>query len=165
VLVAQPVLMAVFSPLTGRMSDRFDPGRVASVGMGVISAGLLIMATIHRGTGLPFIVAGLILFGIGYALFSSPNTNAVMSSVDRRHYGIAAGTLGTMRLLGQMCSMGVAMLIFSLVIGKARIDSSNVDALVSSLRIAFLAFGALCLVGVFLSLARGRGREAPPARR
>ena len=59
-------------------------------------------------------IAGVVLLGFGFALFSSPNTNAVMSSIDRRFYGVGSATLGTMRLTGQMLSMGIAMVIFSL---------------------------------------------------
>lgn len=160
VLIAQPVLMALFSPLAGRLSDRVDPRIVASAGMALISAGLFALAFLQRGTGIPFIVVILVVFGIGYALFSSPNTNAIMSSVERRYYGIASGTVGTMRLLGQMSSMGIAMLVFSVFIGDARVDESNAEAFVEAVRTAFLIFAVLCFVGVFFSLARGRKRAA-----
>ena len=57
------------------------------------------------------------LLGLGFALFSSPNTNAVMGSVETRFYGVASATLATMRMTGQMLSMGIAMLVFAVRIG------------------------------------------------
>ena len=160
VLIAQPILMALFSPLAGRLSDRFDPRYVASMGMALIAVGLSILAFLDLDTPVPFLVGVLVLFGVGYALFSSPNTNAIMSSVERRYYGIAAGTVGTMRLLGQMSSMGIAMLVFSIFIGKEVIGSSNADKLVLAARTAFTIFAVLCFVGVLFSLARGSKKKA-----
>lgn len=160
VLIAQPIVMALFSPLAGRLSDRFDPRYVASLGMAIIAVGLSILAFLDLDTPVPFLVGVLILFGVGYALFSSPNTNAIMSSVERKYYGIASGTVGTMRLLGQMSSMGIAMLVFSIFIGEATMGCSNADELVLSARTAFTIFAVLCFVGVLFSLARGSKKKA-----
>ena len=98
----------------------------------------------------------LVVFGIGYALFSSPNSNAIMSSVEKKYYGIASGTVGTMRLVGQMSSMGIAMMIFSIFIGKAEINPKNYPEFIHSIRVAFLIFAVLCFIGIFFSLARGK---------
>ena len=81
ILIAQPAMMAVFSPLAGRLSDRIEPRYLASAGMAISAAGLFLLSFIGRGTGIPFVVAALLVLGFGFALFSSPNTNAVMSSV------------------------------------------------------------------------------------
>ncbi len=51
--------------------------------------------------------------GIGFALFSSPNSNAIMSSVEKKHLGVASGVVGTMRMVGQMLSMGIAMMLLA----------------------------------------------------
>ena len=158
ILVIQPLLMAVFSPMTGKLSDRIDPGKVASVGMALISAGLFIISFIGKNTSVPFLIPVLVIFGIGYALFSSPNTNSIMSSVEKRHYGIASGTVGTMRLVGQMSSMGIAMMIFSIFIGKAEINPTNFTEFILSIRIAFFIFAVLCFIGIFFSLARGKSK-------
>ena len=114
VLVAQPLVMALFSPLAGRLSDRIEPGIVASIGMALTTVGLVLFAFLNAQTSLAWVVASLVFVGLGFALFSSPNTNAVMSSVERRFYGVASATLGTMRLVGQMLSLGIAVLICAL---------------------------------------------------
>lgn len=158
ILVIQPLLMAVFSPMTGKLSDRIDPGKVASVGMALISAGLFIISFIGKNTSVPFLIPVLVIFGIGYALFSSPNTNSIMSSVEKKYYGIASGTVGTMRLVGQMSSMGIAMMIFSIFIGKAEINPTNFTEFILSIRIAFFIFAVLCFIGIFFSLARGKSK-------
>jgi hypothetical protein len=78
---------------------------------------------------------------------------------------VASGTLGTMRLTGQMASMGITMTIFSLYLGRAPIGDENHATLVAAIRTAFLVFGLLCGGGILASLVRGnvRDAEAPAA--
>jgi predicted MFS family arabinose efflux permease len=114
VLMAQPIIMAVFSPLSGKLSDRIEPRVIASLGMALTMLGLILLAFVGNNTVLIFIIISLMILGFGFALFSSPNMNAIMGSVDQRYYGIASGSVGSMRLLGQMLSMGIATLIFAL---------------------------------------------------
>ncbi len=158
ILMFQPMVMAVGSPFAGRLSDRVEPQFVASAGMALTAVGLFLLAFLNANTPLVSIVAVLVLIGMGFALFSSPNTNAVMSSVEKRYYGVASGTLGTMRLTGQMFSMGIAMLIFAIHIGHAQITPEYYPLFLRSMRSAFAFFGLLCSGGVFASLARGRVR-------
>jgi EmrB/QacA subfamily drug resistance transporter len=158
VLVAQPVVMAIGSLYAGRLSDRVEPRIVASWGMGLIVIGLLFFAFLHTSTPIGFIIAALLLLGLGFALFSSPNTNAVMSSVNKSLYGVASGTLATMRLTGQMLSIGIAMLIFALMVGRVQITPESADRFLTSVNVAFGVFALLCVGGVFASLARGRVR-------
>ncbi|HIE31929.1 MAG TPA: MFS transporter [Methanosarcinales archaeon] len=158
VLIAQPFVMFVFSPLAGKLSDRIEPRIVASAGMAITTMALMLFTFLDENSTFYFIVGSLIILGFGLALFSSPNTNAIMSSVEKRFYGIASGTLGTMRLVGQMLSMGIAMLLFALFIGRVQITPENYQFFMRSMETAFVIFTALCFAGIFASLARGRVR-------
>ena len=161
ILVAQPAVMAAFSPFAGRLSDRIQPRAVASLGMFLTAVGLVFLAFLNRGTTLFFITATLVLLGLGFALFSSPNTNAVMSSVEKKFYGTASGTVGTMRLLGMMISMGIASLVFALFIGRVQITSEYHVVFIRGVRVAFMIFSILCFVGIIPSWVRGKlGRES-----
>lgn len=156
VLVAQPIVMALFSPLAGTLSDRLEPQKVASAGMAITAAGLFILTFLGWNTSITFVVANLALLGFGFALFSSPNMNAIVSSVDKRFYGIAAGSVGSMRLMGQMLSMGIATMVFSIYIGRVEISPSNYPFFLESVHIIFVIFTVLCVLGIFASLARGK---------
>jgi len=158
VLVSQPIVMAIFSPLAGRLSDRIEPRTVASLGMACTCVALFVLATLGADSNLPFIVATLMVLGFGFALFSSPNANAIMSCVDRELYGVASGTMGTMRLMGQMLSMGIIMSLIAVFIGPVQITPEHGAGLLQTVRAAFLVFGTLCFGGVFASLARGKVR-------
>jgi len=158
ILIAQPIVMAVFSPIYGRLSDKIEPRIVASVGMTLTTLGLFFFIFLTDKTGTQAIIANLILLGLGFSFFSSPNTNAVMSSVEKKFYGVASGTIGTMRLVGQMLSMGIAMLIFSLFIGRQEISAENFPQFLKSIKVAFIIFSIICFGGIFASLSRGKIR-------
>lgn len=155
VLVAQPIVQAVFSPLAGRLSDRVEPRVVASVGMGLCVMGLAQFAFLTPETSLETIFGSLVFLGLGFALFSSPNTNAIMSSVDLCDYGMASGMVSTMRLIGQMMSLGIVMLTFSVIMGHVEIAPEQLDKLMVSIKVAFGIFAGLCVMGTIFSLARG----------
>jgi predicted MFS family arabinose efflux permease len=156
ILLIQPVLMAVLSPLAGRLSDRVEPRLVASAGMALTSLALILFAHLGSASPLGAVASGLALIGVGFGLFSSPNTNAVMSAVQTRSYGVAAATLGTMRQVGQAFSMSIVALVFAQVMGSARIARANAPLILASSHAIFTFLAALCIAGVFASLARGR---------
>jgi EmrB/QacA subfamily drug resistance transporter len=165
VLIAQPVVMAAFSPFAGKLSDRIEPRVIATLGMGVTVLGLVLLTFVGSGTALWFIIVSLLALGFGFALFSSPNMNAIMSSVEKKYYGIASGSVGTMRLLGQMLSMGITTMIFSVLIGRAQITPENHPAFIDSVHTALLSFCALCVIGLFFSMSRGQLRQNREAER
>jgi MFS family permease len=160
IMLSQPVIMAIFSPLAGRLSDRVEPRIVASAGMAMSTAGLLLTAFLGPSSPVGYIVAILMLCGLGFALFSSPNTSAIMGSVERRHYAVASATTGVMRLIGQMLSMGIAALIIALFVGQVAITPEYYPAFLKAFRVGFLVFGGLCAAGILASLARGNVHRA-----
>ena len=131
VLVSTPIMMAVFSPFAGRLSDRVEPRVIATMGMGLTTLGLVPLIVLNNRTALAYIIVSLMILGFGFALFSSPNMNA---------------------------SMGIVTLIFSLFIGRAQITPQYYPQLIKSVRVAFIVFSAFCAGGIFFSLYRGRIR-------
>lgn len=159
ILVAQPLVMATMSPFAGRFSDKIEPRIVTTFGLMLIVTGVFIFSFIDKTTPLSSIVGTLILVGSGIAFFSSPNVNAVMGSVEKRSYGLAAASAGTMRLLGQTFSMGIATLLFSLFIGRVQITAEHHQIFMISIKTAFTIFTMISLTAVFVSLLRGKLRK------
>jgi len=154
IMISQPIAMTLLSPLAGKLSDKKNPGIIASAGMALTSLGLVLLCFIKVETPYYIIILLLLLMGIGFGLFSSPNSNAIMSSVEKRHLGVASGAVGTMRMVGQMMSMGIAMMLIALFIGKNPVNPSNYPGLISAMRTGFLIFSVLSFLGIFASLAR-----------
>lgn len=158
-MLSQPVVMAVSSPLAGRLSDRVEPRLVSTVGMGMTVVGLLLISFMTAASPFGLIMAILMLCGLGFGLFSSPNTSAIMGSVTRKHYAVASATTGVMRLVGQMLSMGIAALVISVIVGQVEITPERYSAFLTAFRVGFRIFAALCFGGIFASLARGKVRK------
>ncbi len=156
IMISQPVAMTILSPLAGKLSDRKNPGVIASAGMALIAIGLILFCFVEEFTPGYLIVLLLVLIGIGFGLFSSPNSNAIMSSVEKCHLGVASGVVGTMRMVGQMMSMGIAMMLISLFIGSASITRATYPSLMSAMRTGFVIFSVLSVIGIFASLARNK---------
>jgi EmrB/QacA subfamily drug resistance transporter len=160
ILMAQPVMMVICSLIAGRLSDKSEPRIIASGGMALTTIGVVLMIFLGNHTGLIFVLVSLVVLGTGFGFFSSPNTNAVMSSVDKKSYGVASGMLGTMRLLGQTFSLALATLLFTLLIGHVQITAGYYPLFLKSMRIAFIVSAVLCFAGIFASAVRGKTHAA-----
>ena len=156
ILVAQPIMMSLFSPLVGRLSDRVQPRYLASAGMAMCSVGLGAFALLGESTPVGVIVAILLWEGIGFALFSSPNMNTIMSSVEKRNLGVASGTAASMRVVGQIVSMTVVTLLFSLFFGEKLMNEVPNTQFLKAMKWGFTIFAALGFSGIYFSLNRGR---------
>lgn len=159
ILMIQPISMAVLAPLSGRLSDRIEPRLLASAGMALTALGLFFLSTLTAGSQLPTVALALAMTGIGFSFFSAPNTNAIMGSVERKDYGSASGALATTRILGQLGSMVLVTFAMSIVVGDRLIDASNLPALEHAIQLSFGIASALCLVGFFLSITRGKTHQ------
>lgn len=148
--------MTLVASFSGRLSDKFDPRILSSAGMGIIVAGLTMLSFLNDQTQPAYIISCLLILGTGFGLFSSPNSNAVMSSVPKRYFGVASATIGTMRLAGQMMSMAIATQVLHILMGGSKINPSNHALFITGTRIIFVVFAVLCVAGVFASLARGK---------
>ncbi len=156
ILMSMPVMMALFSPAAGKLSDNHNPGVLASIGMAVTAAGLIMLCFLTATTSVVFVVSVLVIMGVGFSFFSSPNTNAIMSSVEKKQLGNASGMIGTMRNVGQTFSMAIALMLIALFMGKAKIDPSNYPQLMAAMKAGFIIFSVLCIAGIFASLARNK---------
>ncbi len=153
-LVIQPVIMALTASISGKLSDKYSPGILASLGMGVICVGLCFLLFLNEGTSHSYLTFCLIVLGLGFGLFSSPNTSAVMGSVGKKDLGIASAMIATMRNTGQMISMGIATLIIHIFIGQSSINVTNHKAFLQTIPITFGIFIVLSFLGIWASLAR-----------
>ncbi|MDL2274567.1 MFS transporter [Desulfosarcina sp. OttesenSCG-928-G10] len=155
-LMVQPVIMAAFSPFVGRLSDRIQPRFLSTFGMALTVLGMAIFTQLAVDTSFSLIFATLVVFGFGFAFFSSPNTSAILGAVDKKDYGIASGVVSIMRLMGQMTSMAIATVALSLLVGQRAIEPQTYDRFLLSVRTVFTLSAILCAVGIFFSMFRGK---------
>lgn len=158
ILVCQPAVMVLLSPFSGRLSDKVEPRTIASFGLVLTTLALFTFTRLTQTTSVLSVTARLALLGAGIAFFSSPNTNAIMSSVKKKSYGVASAMVATMRLIGQMVSMGAAMVVIAVYVGKVEITPAYYGLFLESVKTLFVVFAGLCIGGVGASLLRGKVR-------
>jgi len=159
ILIAQPVVQVLFSPFSGKLSDKIEPRIVGSIGLVLTGLGIFLLVVLNEKTTQAFIVGDLILLGFGSALFAVPNANAAMTSVESRSYGVASAMLSTMRITGMAISTGIALLLFTIYLGNVEITPGTFPVFLRCTRLAFTLFAILCFGGILASLARGNIRK------
>jgi len=154
ILISQPLMMAILSPYAGRLSDRVSPFKLASIGMGLCALGLFSFIFISENYPFPLLIVNLIVVGIGFAFFSSPNTNAVMACVEKQDYGVASSILATMRSIGHSASMAVVTFIVAKQMGNVTLGEAEPRLLIETMHLSFIVFTCVCAAGIFISLKR-----------
>ena len=155
VIIAQPVMMAIFSPVVGRLSDRIQPRYFATLGMAMCSIGLFAMSFFTSSTPLWIIILVLVWEGLGFAFFSSPNMNTIMSSVDKSRYGQASGTASSMRIFGQIVGMTIVTFFFAFHFGSKAVTEVNDTIFLIAMKWGFVTFALISVVGIYFSFTRG----------
>lgn len=159
ILLIQPVTQVLAAPVSGRLSDRTDPGRVATAGILCSAVGLLLaMGTLSPDMSVWLLAAELVCIGIGFGIFVTANSVAIMNSVDKSHFGVASGMVGAMRTLGMACSMTAVSLIFALHLGEAAITPAVQHQFLSATRTGLAVAAVFACLGVLVSVGRGRKR-------
>ncbi len=152
ILLVAPICQVIFAPIAGKLADKYVPQILAAVGMGLGTVSLLLFSTLNYETSLGFLVISMIIYGVGFGLFSPPNTSVIMGSVPPKDTSVASASVSTVRTVGQAMSMGILTLIFAFVMGNVPIVEEYYPLLMSSCRITCLICVGLCLASVFASL-------------
>ena len=155
-LITMPAAQALLSPLTGSLSDRIRPSLLASSGMGICALTLLLYSRLNENTATIYVVTVMCITGMGFALFSSPNTNAILSCVSKKDYGVANSIIATMRTYGQSSGMAILSSITAFVLGTGTLEASPHADILHMMHISFITFACICILGIFFSLARDR---------
>ena len=151
VLLVAPLCQVVVAPIAGRLSDRYVPQILAAIGMGLGTLSLVLFSFLDNGTSLEFLIVSMILYGVGFGLFSPPNTNVIMGSVPPKDTSVASAAVATMRTVGQAMSMGILTLVFAFVMGNVAIVPEVYPLLISSCQITCIICVVLCVASVFAS--------------
>jgi EmrB/QacA subfamily drug resistance transporter len=153
-LIIQAIVQCIVSLYAGRLSDKINPSTLATIGMGIIVVDLVGLIFISSETSMYLIAVLLFVMGLGFGLFSSPNSNVIMSSVEKKYYGQASATMGTMRNAGQALSMGIATMTIALFVGNNAITPDLFLHFMKSFRLTFIVCVVLCVAGTYASSFR-----------
>ena len=128
--------------------------------MSITTAALLILVFLNASTPLYLIVAAMVLQGIGMGLFTSPNTNAIMSSVPPKETPNASAAQSAMRTIGQTMSLGILTLVFAWIMGSRKLSSQYADMIVQSSQLICLICTIICIIAIFASLVGIKSKDS-----
>lgn len=151
ILLVAPLCQVVLAPVAGRLSDKFLPQILAAIGMALGTVSLFMFSSLNSATPMEFLIVSMIIYGVGFGLFSPPNTNVIMGSVPPKDTSIASASVATMRTVGQAMSMGILTLVFAFIMGDVPIIEQYYPLLIQSCQITCIICVVLCIASVFAS--------------
>lgn len=160
ILLGAPLCQVILAPIAGRLSDKYVPQILAAIGMGLGTISLVLFSFLAEGTSLEFLIGAMIVYGIGFGLFSPPNTNVIMSSVPPKDTSVASAAVSTMRTVGQAMSLGILTLVFAFVMGNVPIVEQYYPLLIRSSQITCIICVVLCIASVFASLVGVKSKRS-----
>lgn len=159
-LIIAPILQVIVTPIAGGLSDKHNPLKLSALGMGLAAVGTFMVAMMAVETSIEFLVISLALQGIGFGLFASPNTNAIMSSVPPKNTSMASASASAMRVIGQTISTGILTLVFIFIMGNALIAPENYHLVITSCEIIAVIFTVFCIAAIVASLVGSRYKNS-----
>jgi EmrB/QacA subfamily drug resistance transporter len=169
-LIPMTIVVLVLSPISGRLSDKYGSRVLSSIGLAVNASALIWFSRLNEKSSYIAILISLTLFGVGRALFASPNSSSVMSSVPAERRGVANGVRMTLNMTGSVISIPLSLLLMSLVMPYDRLSQivsssqlvsyNELHMFLQAMNNACLILGVVILIAIIPSLLRGP-REAP----
>ena len=164
-LIPMEIIVFVLSPISGRLADRFGSRVLSSVGLALNALALLWFSTLNQHSPYSAILVSLALFGVGRALFASPNSSSVMGSVPAEKRGVANGFRMTLNMTGNVLSVPLSLLLMTLVMPYDRLSlivsgsqlagSNEVSIFLHAINRACLILGVITVMAIVPSLLRG----------
>lgn len=152
VLLVSPIVMSITAPYAGKLSDKRHPQKIATIGLIITTLAMIILSFLDSNTSMYVIILAMILQAFGMGLFSSPNLNAIMSSVDEKDASYAsAGQLAT-RAIGQSMSLGLLTLIFSWVMGNLDLSPQYANLILQASHSIFIICVIACVFAIISSV-------------
>lgn len=159
ILIITPIIMAIMAPNAGKLSDKIHPQKLAAMGMGIATVALVILTFLTKDTPVYMVIIAMILQGIGMGLFSSPNMNAIMSSVPPKDAPTASASQATMRTIGQTMSLGLLTLVFAWIMGSLELAPQYAAMIVQASQIICGICTVACLLAIFASLVGVKSKD------
>jgi MFS family permease len=156
VILVQALSMAIMAPLSGKLADRFQPRLVATLGCVIVACGLLVLSMMNMQTSVTYIACSLLLIGVGFGLFSTPNNNAIMGGVKPSEVGVASASMNLSRTIGNLFGMSLVNLMVHYYLGDAQFTQQQNPELIHTVEMALKMSLAFVVVACVISAFRGK---------
>ena len=145
--------MVVMSVITGYLIKKIKGEILAGCGLLILCVAFVLMCFVSSTTPLYVLLVAMTLHGIGYGLFSSPNTVLITTTVPEKESSKASASLSAMRLIGQTVSLGIFTTVFAIIMGNVQIVPEYYDLLLKSCNIIMILAVIFVFIGAVISFA------------
>jgi MFS family permease len=145
--------MAITAPFSGALSDRIGSRIPATIGMAILTAGILMLAATIQMSSFGMIAVSLGVIGFGVGIFVSPNNSALMGAAPRQRQGIASGVLATARNVGMVLGIGISGAVFTTMMAR-HADASQLSAMLIAVRASLFVAAGFAAIGTLTSAVR-----------
>ncbi len=169
ILIANSVVIVLIAPIAGWLSDRMGSRLLCTAGSGLIVIGQFFIASLGVDSSIPRIILPLLLIGLGWAIFNSPNQSAILGSVPRDKVGTASGMNTTTARTGGAMGVALSATLFTYGLAAAGLTRAQVESpqlwgeapelFVRSFNHTVHIVNIVTLLSVFFSAVRGRQQE------
>ncbi|MYJ58518.1 MAG: MFS transporter, partial [Chloroflexi bacterium] len=154
------LMMLVWSPVSGRLSDRFGSRPLTTAGMIIVCASLFLLSRTTADTSPLDFAMRMMLLGIGTSTFSSPNTSVIMSAVPPQRLGTASASQTTARTFGNAFGTSVGVAVMTSVAASFAVNqgvaAESGEAVMQGFRTALLVATIAASPAILLSLLGGQ---------
>ncbi len=127
IIITNSVVIVMFAPMAGRLSDRYGSRPLCTTGAGLIVLGQFFIASLSRGASVLRIMSPLALSGLGLSIFNSPNQSAMLGSAPRDKVGAASGMAVTTGRIGASCGVALCTTLFTYALMLAGLTPAQID--------------------------------------
>ncbi len=159
-LMVQPLLQMLLSPLGGQLADKFTANRMAFWGVTFCSLAMLLSVGLHGDSSLVFVISLQVIMGLALAMFVPANILAILSSVEPRYISIASGIANTMGTLGIVTCMQALTIVFSIFMHGQAIEPASAESFLQGMTADLMFFAAFSIVGIVLSYFRLKAKSS-----
>jgi EmrB/QacA subfamily drug resistance transporter len=169
ILIANSVVIVLVAPIAGWLSDRMGSRLLCTVGSGLIVVGQFFIASLGIDSSIPRIIFPLLVIGLGWAIFNSPNQSAILGSVRRDEVGTASGMNTTTARTGGAMGVALSATLFTYGLATAGLPRAQVESpqswgeapeiFVHSFNHTVHVVNIFTLLAVFFSAVRGHRKE------
>ena len=150
-----PVALAVSSPLSGLLSEKYPARLITTAGLGMTVTGLLMFSFMDGTTSFFYIALAQLIAGCGSGTFQVPNNNTVISAAPRNKVGIVSSVNALARNAGMIMGIALSVAVYALVQSRLADGGATAqEAFLGGYRAAMLFGAAVAVAGGILSAKR-----------
>jgi EmrB/QacA subfamily drug resistance transporter len=169
IIISNSAVIVMIAPIAGWLSDRLGSRLLCTFGSAVMVVGQFFIASLGVASSIPRIIFPLLLTGLGWALFNSPNQSAILGAVPRNQVGTASGMNTTAARTGGALGVAASATLFTYGLALAGLNSAQIESpetwgtspaiFTRSFNHTVHIVNFVTLLSVFFSALRGSRRE------